>query len=175
MIPVASRTNELAPSAPTSHRARTVRVSPVSASAARLVLLDPPKRQLAPVSAVNQPRGFPSALDGHARQAARVPVDRALQLWLEEHVVRLPARPRRAVRLEPQEQLAVGPEPLVVVHRDHLLGEHLGQSERLQQTHDLVIEMDGAREAVDLLKRSNTPTRWPARPSSAANAWPTGP
>ena len=152
VIPVASRTNELAPSAPTSHRALTVRVSPVERKPAGLLLLNPPKRQLDALIAVDQPRGFPSALDGHARQVARVPVDRALQLRLEEHVVRLPARPRRAVRLEPHEQLAVGPEPLVVVHRDHLLGEHLGQSKRLQQTHDLVVQMDGAREAVDLLE-----------------------
>ena len=61
------------------------------------------------------------------------------------------------MRLEPHEQLAVGAEPLVVMHRDHLLGEHLGQSERLQQTHDLVVEMDGAREAVDLLEALERP------------------
>ena len=157
VIPAASRTNELAPSAPTSHRALTVRAVARQRKPARLLPLNAPERQLDALIAVNQPRGFPSALDAHARQAARVPVDRALQLGLEEHVVRLPARPRRAAGLKPHERLAVGPEPLIVMHRDHLLGEHLSQPKRLQQTHDLVVEMDGAREAVDLLEALERP------------------
>ena len=112
VIPLASRTNELAPSAPTSHRALTVRVSPVSASLPALVLARPAEASARRRSSrLNEPLGRPSALDGHARPGARVAVDRPLELRLEEHVVRLPSRRRRAARLEAQEQLAVGAEP----------------------------------------------------------------
>ena len=53
--------------------------------------------------------------------------------------------------LKPQDRLAVRPEPLVVMRRDQLIGQHFGETERLKQTHDLVIDMDRAREAVNLL------------------------
>ena len=79
-------------------------------------------------------------------------MDRSLELRLEEHVVRLPPRSRQTVHVESQQQLAVGAEPLVVGDRNHLLGERVGQSERLEQAHDLVIEMHRTRQAVDLLK-----------------------
>ena len=158
-MPLASRTNELAPSAPTSHRALTVRVSPVRCEPARLLLDAPPQRQLRRPLRVDEPLGHPSTLDAHAALGARVAVDRPLQLGLEEHVVRLPPRRRQALDVEAQQQLAVGAEPLVVVHRDHLLRERLGQVERLQQPHDLVIEMHRAGQAVDLAEALEDPTR----------------
>ena len=88
MIPLASRTNELAPSAPTTHRALMVRVSPVRAS--RPGSGDPPKRELNPVVGLDESLGGPSALDGHSRRDARMAVDRSLELRLEEHVIALP-------------------------------------------------------------------------------------
>ena len=77
-------------------------------------------------------------------------VDRPLELRLEEHVVALPPRRRRTARLKPQKQLAVGAEPPVVVDRNHLLGQELRESERLQQPHDLVIEVHRAWESIEL-------------------------
>ena len=150
MIPLASRTNELAPSAPTTHRALTVRVSPVRASLPGLVFGDPPERELDPLVGLHEPFGRPPALDRHPGGDACMVVDRPLELRLEEHVVGLPPGRRRAAGLEAQQQLTVGAEPAVVVDRNHLVGQHLGQPERLQQPHDLVIEVHRARETVDL-------------------------
>jgi hypothetical protein len=78
-----------------------------------------------------------------------VVVDRALELRLEEHVVAVPSGRRRTTGLEPQQQLTVGAEPAIVVDRNHLVGQHLGQPERLQQPHDLVIEVHRPRKTVD--------------------------
>ena len=77
-------------------------------------------------------------------------IDRPLELRLEEHVVALPPRWRRTARLEPQKQLAVRAEPTVVVDRNHLLGQELRESERLQQPHDFVIEVHRAWEPIEL-------------------------
>ena len=143
-MPLVSRTNELAPSAPTSHL-RADRAALAGARQLPRLLLDhPADRQLDMVARVVEPLGHPAPLDGHARRDAGVAVDRRLELGLEEHVVRLPPRSRQAVHVEPQQQLAVGAEPLVVADRHHLPGQHVGEPERLQQAHDLVIEVNRA-------------------------------
>jgi hypothetical protein len=61
-----------------------------------------------------------------------------------------------------EEWFAVGPEPPVLGHGDQLIAQRLGQAERLQEPHDLVVEMDRARHAVDLreaLERRHPMTR----------------
>jgi hypothetical protein len=72
-------------------------------------------------------------------------VDRPLELGLKEHVIRLPPGYRRSVGIKAQQRLAVGSEPLIVVDRDHLAGQHIGETQQLHQAHDLVIEMHRAR------------------------------
>src|ERR1700751_1295983 len=74
-------------------------------------------------------------------------VNRPLELRLEENVGPDPPRRGRTPRLEPEDQLTVGAEPPVLVDRNHLVGQHLGEPERLQQPHDLVVEVGSAREA----------------------------
>jgi hypothetical protein len=115
-----------------------------------LVLDDAPDRQVRAVRGVDEPLRDPAALDGHAGLRGAKAVERRLQLRLEEQVARLPARPRRDGHVEAQQRLAVAPEPLVVAHGDHLLRERRPQPERLQQPHDLVVEVHRARQAVDL-------------------------
>jgi len=44
----------------------------------------------------------------------------------------------------------IGAQPVVLPHWDHLLGELLGQTEALQQPHDLVVEVNRTRQTVDL-------------------------
>ncbi len=114
------------------------------------MLGNPPKHQLHPLIALGESFGRPSALDYYPRRGARVAVDRPLELRLEEHIVRLPPGGRRTLRLKPQEQVTVGAEPPVVVNRNHLFGQHFGETERLQQPHDLVIDVNGARETIGL-------------------------
>ena len=92
-------------------------------------VIDPSDRELRSCARVEEFLGDPATFDGHARLGAAEPVERGLQLGLEEHVVRLPARPSETLNVEAQQQLAVGPEPLVVVDRDHLLSERLGEPE----------------------------------------------
>ena len=116
------------------------------------LLTHPVKVQLGMVARVHQPVRHPASLHRHPRRDARVTMDRCFQFGLEEHVVRLPARSPQTVHVEPQQQLAVGAEPLVVADRNHLLGQHVGQVKRLEQAHDLVIEMYCTGHAVDLLK-----------------------
>ena len=82
---------------------------------------------------------------------ARVPVERALELGLEEQVAGLPPRDRRLSGVERHQRLAVGPEPVVLPQRDHLAGEPVGEAERLQQPHDLVVDVDRPRQPVDLV------------------------
>ncbi len=148
VMPLVSRTNELAPSAPTSHRPRLAGQSEPS----WLIFGNPPERQLDPLIGLLESFGRRSAFDRYPRRKARVVVDRLLELRLEEHIVRLPPGGRRALRLKPQEQLTVGAEPPVVVDRNHLFGQHFGESERLQQPHDLVIDVNGPRETIGLSK-----------------------
>ena len=131
---------------PRAHRPRLAGQS----QSARLRLGDAPEREFDPVIGLLEPLGRPPALNGHPGRDARVTVDRPFELGLEEHVVALPAGRRRTARLEAQEQLTVGAEPAVVVNRNHLLRQHLGEPERLEQPHDLVIEVNRARETVDL-------------------------
>jgi hypothetical protein len=118
----------------------------------RLLLAHPVNRQLDMVAPVVQALRDPASLHGHAGGDARMVMDRGLELRLEEHVVGLPPRSRQALDIEPQHQLAVRAEPLVVADRDHLPGQRVGQSERLEQAHDLVIEMDRSGHAIDLLE-----------------------
>ena len=57
-----------------------------------------------------------------------------------------------------EERFAVGSEPLVLGTGTSSSAERLGQAERLEEPHDLVIEMDRARQPVDLgeaLKRGH--------------------
>jgi hypothetical protein len=39
---------------------------------------------------------------------------------------------------------------VIVVHREQLIGQLIGDAEELQQAHDLVVEVDGPRQRVDL-------------------------
>ena len=132
----------------------------------RLLFGDPPKRELNPVVGLDESLGGPSALDGHSRRDARMAVDRSLELRLEEHVIALPPGRRRTPRLEPQKQLPVGAEPTVVINRNHLSGQKLRQPERLQQPHDLVIDVNRARETIRLpetLERRDSVTSAPEK------------
>jgi hypothetical protein len=68
-----------------------------------------------------------------------------------------------------------GAEPAILPQRDHFLSEALAETDSLEQAHDLVVDVDRTRQAIDSLKRSKAATLWPARRSIAARAWPTGP
>ncbi len=144
MIPLASRTNEFAPSAP---------IDPARANGARLGLLigRTSEGELCAGLGVDEPFGHPSTLDRDTGRPAPNAIERGLELRLEEHVVRLPAGARRGGHVEAQQRGAVGAEPVVLVDRDQLVSERLGKPERLKQAHDLVVQMDRARQPVDLL------------------------
>ena len=105
--------------------------------------------------------GGPAAMHGDA-VVRTPPVESPFELGLEEQVVRLPARLRRHLRSQGEQLLAVRAEPAVFAQRDHLLGEAVGQAAGLQQAHDLVVDVDGARQAIDLveaLERGDAVTR----------------
>ena len=99
--------------------------------------------------AVHQPLDVPSAvqLDAVAQAGA---VERPLELRLEEEVVGLPPGRRGPWRCQRHHGLAVGAEPAVLAQWDHLVGEAVGEAEVLQQPHDLVVDVDRARQPVDL-------------------------
>ncbi len=89
---------------------------------ARLDLCDTPdasaprRRRSRPAPAPVQPRSHADASPG-----AGDAVERLLERRLEEHVIRLPSGARQTRNAEAQQELPVGPEPLVVADRDELL------------------------------------------------------
>ena len=109
-------------------------------------------RERGPVRVLDEPLGDPAAMDRHPVMLVRAPVEGRLELRLEEQVVRLPTRWRGPLWRQGHQGLAVGAEPVVLVQGDHLGLDGLGQSEGLQQPHDLVVEVDGTGHAVDLVE-----------------------
>ena len=75
--------------------------------------------------------------------------------------------------LQPQDRLAVCAEPLVRLDRQDV--ELLGDPERLPHLHDLVVEVDGPRQAVQAREALVDGHAMAARASSAAAVCPTGP
>ena len=92
--PAASRTNEFAPSAPITQRARTVRDLLGRLEPPALVLLVAADGERRPVAVVDELLGDPAAVDGTPLIGARA-VERRLELRLEEQVVGLPSGARR--------------------------------------------------------------------------------
>ncbi len=74
---------------------------------------------------------------------------RGLQAGLVEHVAGGPAAGGLQVRREAHEQLTVGRAKFIGRDRDRMACDLVGDSELLEQPHDLVVEMHGARQRVD--------------------------
>ena len=124
---------------------------PSRADGPQLVVVAAAERDRGRVGLVDESLGDPAAMEADAVMRARVTVERPLELRLEEQVVGLPPGGRRLLRDERHQRLAVGTEPVVVPQRDHLAGEVVGKTERLQQPHDLVVDVDRPRQPVDLV------------------------
>ena len=148
-MPTASRTKELAPSAPITQRAVTVRVSSVGSrpcapsSWRRRVIVAPP-------SPCSRPSATQPRCDGDAGGGARS-VERLLELRLEEQVVGLPSRLATA---SPASSV-ISSSPSAPYQWYSRSGSSSSASlsvtpDGLQQAHDLVVDVDGARQAVDL-------------------------
>ena len=125
-----------------AHGARLARGN----EAPRLLLADPAERQLHVVGVLDELLGAPPALD--RRRAARSAVERGFQVWLEEQVVGFPARRRGGLRAHRHDRLAVGAEPAVLVDRQQVVLQLVDDPELLPDPHDLVVEVDRARQVV---------------------------
>ena len=89
----------------------------------------------------------PASLD--RRAALRRAIQRSLEIRLEEEVIRLPSGRRRRLGAHGHDRLAVGAEPAVFVDREEIVGDLLDDAERLPDAHDLVVEVDRARQVVE--------------------------
>ena len=155
-MPSASRTNELAPSAPTTQLARAVD-SPAAGSRLRR---SPSSTWSACCSSRSTVR---PRWQLHGRLRPHRPVEGRLEERLVEDVRVRPAG-RSRWRVKGHDRLTVRAEPLVAVDREDVALDRVDDPEPLPDPHGLVVEADRARQPVWLVVPLEHPDAHPRLP-----------